>query len=149
MHHASKSISIRVGILLSWPIRRLKSYSSCRITTTTNCDASVTKNQGCSTQSTTPGSYGQAFNAANGGWYVMQKTASQGISVWFWPRQSSTVPNEVKYGSNSLSPSINSWGLPNAQFPTTDCDYNSHFNAHAIIFDLTLCVSVIYLLTYE
>ena len=81
----------------------------------------------------------------------MEKTASQGISVWFWSRQSMTVPDEVKYGSETLSPSIAEWGVPDAQFPTKpeNCDYNSHFNAHAIIFDLTFCVSVLYLLTCE
>ena len=77
----------------------------------------------------------------------MQKTASQGISVWFWSRQNTTVPDEVKCGSDSLSPSIDNWGLPDAQFPLTDCDYESHFNAHAIIFDLTFCVGVLYMLT--
>lgn len=79
----------------------------------------------------------------------MEKSASKGISIWFWSRQNPTVPEEVRNGSDWLSPSVDEWGIPDAQFPTTNCDYESHFNAHAIIFDLTFCVGALCLLTYE
>lgn len=115
----------------------------------TDCDTSVNYNQGCGTRFRSSKSYGQGFNAANGGWYVMEKSANEGINIWFWSRKDTTVPDEVRKGSDSLSPSIDEWGLPDAQFPVASCDYGSHFDAHAIIFDLTLCVSGLCLLTYE
>ena len=114
-----------------------------RSTVSTNCDISVSNNQGCGTQFTGPNlnSFGSSFNRVGGGWYVMQKTAEDGISVWFWSRMDSSVPDEVVSGRDSLSPNP-SWGLPSAAFPSTSCNYASHFNAHEIIFDLTFCVSV-------
>jgi len=100
----------------------------------------VNNNQGCGTQFTIPKSYGIPFNNAGGGWYAMQKTAADGISVWFWSRRDPNVPDEVRSGEDSISPK--SWGMPSAWFPSTNCDYASHFNAHSIIFDLTFCVSL-------
>jgi hypothetical protein len=44
----------------------------------------------------------------------------------------------------SVFPDI-SWGFPAANFPFYPdlCDYEQHFDAHQIVFDLTLCVSVL------
>lgn len=72
----------------------------------------------------------------------MQKTAD-GVNVWFWSRWDPTVPHEIKTGADNVNPGL-AWGLPAAKFPVTTCDYASHFNAHQIIFDLTLCVSLSY-----
>jgi hypothetical protein len=114
-----------------------------RSTISTDCDTSVNNNQGCGTQfnTTNSNSFGASFNQVGGGWYAMQKTAADGINVWFWSRTDPTVPDEVRSGRNSVSPD-SSWGWPSAAFPSTSCDYASHFNAHEIIFDLTLCVGV-------
>ncbi|KIM83377.1 glycoside hydrolase family 16 protein [Piloderma croceum F 1598] len=106
-------------------------------TVSTDCDATINNNQGCGTQFTVPKSYGTSFNNAGGGWYAMQKTAADGISVWFWSRMDPDVPAEVRNNNDSISPK--SWGMPSAWFPSTNCDYASHFNAHEIIFDLTFC----------
>ena len=37
-----------------------------------------------------------------------------------------------------------SWGIPAANFPFLPnyCNYDEHFDAHQIIFDLTFCVSL-------
>lgn len=70
----------------------------------------------------------------------MEKSQEDGISVWFWSRSDVTVPDEVRKGEKWISPNLG-WGLPGAKFPVNGCDYERHFNAHQIIFDLTLCVS--------
>ncbi|KZV67886.1 glycoside hydrolase family 16 protein [Peniophora sp. CONT] len=84
-------------------------------------------------------SFGAPFNAAGGGYYAMSKSRAGGINVWFWSRDSASVPVEVKYGGDVAVPSV-SWGTPAATFPLNDnCPYNSHFDAHRMVFDLTLC----------
>lgn len=103
-----------------------------------DCDFSVNYNQGCGTAFSQTSSYGNGFNNIHGGYYVMQKTESQGIKVWFWSRDDPGVPTAVSLGLDTILPS-QSWGLPNAAFPPDSCDYTSHFNAHQMVFDLTFC----------
>jgi len=112
----------------------------------------VNFNQGCGVNFTVPDdspfveagdkSYGAPFNEAGGGWYVMQKSLFSGINVWFWSREDRSVPPEISLGGSDLLPNP-LWGPPWASFPTlpVNCDYNTHFDAHIIIFDLTFCVS--------
>ncbi|VDB87411.1 unnamed protein product [Peniophora sp. CBMAI 1063] len=84
-------------------------------------------------------SFGAPFNAVGGGFYAMSKSRAGGINVWFWPRTSTSVPVEVRYGGAVAAPSV-SWGTPAATFPTNDnCPYGDHFDAHRMVFDLTLC----------
>ena len=111
-------------------------------TISTNCDASANFNQGCGTSFSSVKSYGSGFNDNGGGWYVMWKSREYGIRVWFWARGDGSVPNEVVAGGSKLRPS-GMWGMPDASFPTQpgQCDYNEHFDAHMMIFDLTFCVS--------
>lgn len=104
----------------------------------TNCDAYVNYNQGCGTQSTDPRSYGIGFNNAGGGFYAATRD-STGINVWFWSRLDDSVPPEVS--QLEISVSTDAWGVPLASFPSTSCDYESHFDPHQIVFDLTFCVS--------
>jgi hypothetical protein len=85
-------------------------------------------------------SFGAPFNGGGGGWYAMSKTRDAGVSIWFWPRGALAVPAEVQYGAAVVAPSV-SWGTPAAFFPLGDnCSYDGHFDAHKIVFDLTLCV---------
>lgn len=116
--------------------------------TSLNCDTSQNFNQGCGvsfTSSSTSASYGHAFNTARGGWYVMSKTASKGVQVWFWGRDDPRVPPEIKDKPKSdgkgkeVKPEA-WWGTPAATFPPDDCDWKKHFDAHQIVFDLTFCV---------
>ena len=72
----------------------------------------------------------------------MQKSASAGINVWFWSRGDASVPAAVRGGGDWVAPDA-TWGSPGAAFGNVTCDYESHFNAHSIIFDLTLCVSIL------
>ncbi|KAJ7045452.1 glycoside hydrolase family 16 protein [Mycena alexandri] len=104
----------------------------------TQCDASFNYNQGCGVSFGQPNSYGPGFNADGGGWYAMHR-GTCGISVWFWSRDNSTVPTEVSQGLPTVNPDPSLWGSSDAFFPTTSCDYMSHFDAHNIVFDLTFC----------
>ena len=80
----------------------------------------------------------------------MERTRDEGVKVWFWRRDDPGVPDAVaQKGLSNLvfgdTPTIRpdpTWGPPGAYFPVGDfCDYDSHFNAHMMVFDLTFCVS--------
>ena len=107
-------------------------------------------NQGCGVSFAKPASYGSDFNDAGGGYYVLVRTKADGIRVWFWSRYDPTVPPEIRappytnlFNPEGMYPTAY-WGEPEAVFPLGDqCDYASHFNAHAFVFDLTFCVSIL------
>ena len=109
-----------------------------------DCDASKNYNTGCNVAfSDDPYSYGHGFNSQGGGYYAMEKTKEDGVRIWFWARSDNNVPSEIKYplAGGVVSPGP-TWGAPSAHFPLGDsCDYDSHFNAHIMVFDLTFCVS--------
>ena len=80
-----------------------------------------------------------------GGYFAMVRSQTLGIKIYFWSRDSVDVPPEIREcgsGGGSLYPDP-SWGVPAADFPMCSdlCNYNDHFNAHQIVFDLTFCVS--------
>ncbi|KAI0314134.1 hypothetical protein OF83DRAFT_1138228 [Amylostereum chailletii] len=105
-------------------------------TTQNNCDTNVDGNAGCGVHSTGANSYGPAFNSNGGGWYAMERTNTF-IKVWFWPRNSGSVPSDVSGGASSIN--TDNWGTPMAYFPNTSCNIDSHFNAANIIINLTFC----------
>lgn len=104
--------------------------------TGTNCDTAATNNAGCGVKVNGANSYGPAFNSNSGGWYAVERTNSA-IKVWFWPRNSGSVPSDVRNGGNSVN--TGNWGTPSALFPSTSCDISSHFGPHNIIINLTFC----------
>ncbi|KAI0786692.1 concanavalin A-like lectin/glucanase domain-containing protein [Abortiporus biennis] len=117
--------------------------------TATNCDVKANYNEGCGVSFDNTNSYGSEFNRQGGGWYAVSRTRAKGVQIWFWSRNDPTVPNEVR-GLRSLSvlgsqtsivPDHVNWGKPDASFPlqTDNCDYDAHFNAHILVFDLTFC----------
>ncbi|CCM05071.1 uncharacterized protein FIBRA_07277 [Fibroporia radiculosa] len=104
----------------------------------TNCDADVNYNQGCGVSGPV-GSYGAPLNAGGGGWFVMERTRATGIRVWFWPRNATDVPPAVLFAEPFILPDL-TWPTPTAYFPMgADCNYETHFNAHQFVFDLTFC----------
>jgi hypothetical protein len=105
-----------------------------------DCDGLATGNQGCGTTFSKPNSYGIDLNRGRGGWYVMQRSATEGVNVWFWSREDGSVPLSVKYGGERVDIGPE-WGLPEASFTFETCSYNDHFDNHQIVFDLTFCVS--------
>ncbi|KAJ7683788.1 glycoside hydrolase family 16 protein [Mycena rosella] len=101
-----------------------------------DCDTSVNGNAGCGVTFAQGTSNGPAFNDNGGGWYAMERT-NAAISVWFWSHSDPSVPADVRAGGSTVS--TDAWGLPSATFPNTSCDIASHFVAHNIIINLTLC----------
>jgi len=102
----------------------------------TDCNTADNGNAGCGVQ--TPGSntYGPSFNNNGGGWYAMERTTAT-INVWFWPRNGSP-PSDIANPGSSVD--TDNWGEPYANFPSSStCDIGSHFSAHNIIINLTLC----------
>ncbi|KAF4599551.1 hypothetical protein EYR40_006645 [Pleurotus pulmonarius] len=106
-------------------------------TVSTNCDAAVNYNQGCGTRFIKPNSYGSGFNSAGGGWFAMERSREDGVKVWFWSKHEDNVPRNIRDADTFIDPS--SFGMPSASFPKDTCDYDTHFNAHRMIFDMTLC----------
>ncbi|KAH7344535.1 putative laminarinase [Rhizoctonia solani] len=105
-------------------------------TTNTDCNWQVNGNAGCGVKNPLANSYGPAFNANGGGWYATERTSTY-IKVWFWPRNSATVPLQVKNGSGSIDTST--WGTPFAAFVNNSCNIASHFGPENIIINLTFC----------
>jgi hypothetical protein len=103
----------------------------------------VNFNQGCGVEFTQPRSYGVSFNENNGGIYVLAKTSP--IRVWFFPRNSPDTPQELLHQGNCTGKlDLSQFKVPDASFPTQDnCRYSDHFDAHNIVFDITLCVGLV------
>lgn len=128
---------------------RLGSDNRCRQTATTNCDAAVDFNAGCGVIFSDPKpsctSFGAPFNQAGGGYFVMYRE-SDSVKIWFFPRDG-PVPDVICKGAQwgqAVYPDF-TWGAPAANFPFYPeyCDYDQHFNAHEMVFDLTFCVGVL------
>ncbi|KAJ8520274.1 hypothetical protein ONZ45_g2850 [Pleurotus djamor] len=101
-----------------------------------DCNVAVNGNTGCGVRQNDANSYGPGFNNNGGGWYVVERTNSF-IRVWFWARNSGSVPSSVRNGDASVN--TDTFGTPTAFFPNTQCDIASHFNQHNIIINLTFC----------
>ncbi|TCD70340.1 hypothetical protein EIP91_003969 [Steccherinum ochraceum] len=115
--------------------------------TSTNCDSNLNYNQGCGVSFAKPASYGSPFNALGGGYYAIVRT-SDAVRIWFWSRNEATIPADVSNPSQDLLSGQDhiypddSWGTPEAVFPLGEdgmCDYEKHFDPHALVFDLTFC----------
>ncbi|KAG8835534.1 hypothetical protein FRC17_002763 [Serendipita sp. 399] len=104
---------------------------------TTDCYWLTNGNSGCGVISENGNSYGPPFNSVGGGWYAMERTPTF-IKVWFWPRNDASVPADVKTLGQSVI-NTDSWGVPSAFFPNTQCDISSKFGGHNIIINLTFC----------
>lgn len=114
--------------------------TSNRTAHTDDCNTAVNHNSGCGSSFNKANNYGSGFNSAGGGWYVITRTNADGMAMYFWSRSDNNVPAEVRNGAPNLTPSP-SWGKPEASFPSTQCDFSSHFTPHNIIINLTFCVS--------
>ncbi|KAK0457727.1 glycoside hydrolase family 16 protein [Desarmillaria tabescens] len=109
-------------------------------TVSSDCNAAVNSNQGCGTSFTQPFSYGTGFNQIGGGYFAMSKDDINGVRVWFWPRNSSSIPAEVIQPSNFVQIRTDNWGSPDASFPVDRCGYDAHFlGEHITVFDITFC----------
>ncbi|KAF7970654.1 hypothetical protein HWV62_23350 [Athelia sp. TMB] len=126
-------ITLHTGPGCSIPASGVSQYGT---TVTTDCNANDNNNSGCGVKSPDTNSYGPAFNAAGGGWYAMERT-NNGISVWFWSRNSPNIPAALSSGASTINTS--GWGEPTAFFPNTDCDIATSFGPANIVINLTFC----------
>jgi len=105
-------------------------------TTSTDCVAADNGNAGCGVQTNKANNFAGGFNSVGGGWYAMERTDTE-IKIWFWARNDGSVPGDVSGAPSSIDTST--WGTPFADFPSTNCDLESHFGPNNIVFDLTFC----------
>ena len=66
----------------------------------------------------------------------MQLSRQAGINIWFRQRWELEL---LLGGDRPICDSF--FGLPDAAFTWDGCDFDSHFNAQNLLFDLTFCVS--------
>ncbi|RMZ81172.1 hypothetical protein DV737_g2635, partial [Chaetothyriales sp. CBS 132003] len=90
-----------------------------------------TENAGCGITTSSSASYGDGFNAVDGGVYATEIT-SEGISIWNFDR--SSIPSDISSGS----PDPSGWGEATASF-SGSCDFSSNFESLQIVFDTTFC----------
>lgn len=89
---------------------------------------------GCGLRDTDPSSFGEPYNAAQGGVHVMEWT-NEAINVYFFPRGS--VPEDITSGHPSKS---NSWGLPRGKFQGNDGQSTAdYFQEHVLVVNTNLC----------
>jgi hypothetical protein len=74
-------------------------------------------------------SYGDSFNAVNGGVYAMDWD-SERIRVWHFPR--GRIPSDIK----AKRPNPSNWGLPQAAFGGRSCDVDSYFKDMSIVLNI-------------
>jgi len=98
----------------------------------TSCFSFPADNSGCAIIDWSRASYGPQFDVLGGGVFAM-KWDNASIAVWFFYRRS--IPTDII--QNAPDPS--GWGLPAAELMNTQCNIQSHFIGHQIVFDITTC----------
>ena len=93
-----------------------------------NCDIVATNNQGCSVHTSDSATFGETFNANQGGIYTTEWT-SDAINVWFFPR--GNLPLDIGLGK----PDPTGWDTPLARFAGS-CDIDEHIMNQQIESDL-------------
>lgn len=100
----------------------------------TNCDATATDDQGCGLRDTNKTSFGEPYNAGQGGVHVLEWTTDS-IKIYFFPRGS--IPEDIASGYPSKSPS---WGQPTAKFTGSGGQLTSdYFKDHVLVVNTNLC----------
>lgn len=97
-----------------------------------NLDCAIgTMNVGCgyNPPASDVSSYGDGFNAANGGVYAMEWDSDY-IKVWHFPRGS--IPSDI----DAKKPEPQGWGLPQALFGGSACDVDSYFKNMNIVINI-------------
>ncbi|KZS86937.1 endo-1,3(4)-beta-glucanase-like protein [Sistotremastrum niveocremeum HHB9708] len=102
-----------------------------------DCNYAVNYNAGCGVKVDKANSYGPSFNNIGGGYYAMERTPDF-IRMWFWPRNDTSAPIDMKTGKLVID--TDSWGEPFGYWPSgPSCNLAAHFGPNNIIINLTLC----------
>ncbi|KAI8679781.1 hypothetical protein NCS57_00256700 [Fusarium keratoplasticum] len=100
-----------------------------------NLDCFVgTDNIGCgfNPPSSDTSSYGDGFNAANGGVYAMEWD-SEYIKIWHFPR--GAIPADIE----DKRPDPKKWGLPQALFGGRKCNVDDFYHDMNIVLNINFC----------
>lgn len=111
----------------------------CRDISDAEDDADPFVSQGCGID-LGPGTAGNGWNSAGGGYYVLWRDTqrSGSIKVYAFPRTSNAIPADLLIqNASTLSP--RDWTVtPSANFSIPQCA-NSTFNSHAVVINTALC----------
>ncbi|KAL5530550.1 hypothetical protein ACEPAF_6808 [Sanghuangporus sanghuang] len=99
-----------------------------------NCTALETGNEGCGMRSDSNMIYSLVFNSIRSGIYALVWDDDE-IAVYFFSRHSMPQPEDLV----AEAPLPETWGIPMARWPATNCDMNTFFRSHSIIINTTLC----------
>ena len=102
--------------------------------TAPNCDVNAAgqpTNAGCSITTSDTLSFGDGFNAQQGGAYATEYK-SDSISIYFFPR--SSIPSDIASGS----PDPSSWGKPHAYFGSP-CNMGQFVKQQQIVINTAFC----------
>ncbi|KAI5197850.1 glycoside hydrolase family 16 protein [Aureobasidium subglaciale EXF-2481] len=102
----------------------------------TNCYNGTNDNAGCAVMGASS-SYGAEANDDGGAVYAMELRKA-GIRMWIFNRDS--PPGDLRQ-NNDTHPDPSSWGFPIADFPSTNCNIESHFKNQSIIANIDFCGS--------
>ena len=67
-----------------------------------DCNAFINGNTGCGVRFSQWNSFGPPFNSNGGGWFAMERN-NNFIKVWFWPRNSGSVPSDLRNGAQTVN----------------------------------------------
>ena len=59
------------------------------------------------------------------------------LNIWFWSRQDTRIPKDVKNGAASVNPAA--WGKPTATWNNNACQLQSKLGPNRNIINLTFC----------
>lgn len=88
--------------------------------------------QGCGIRSSSPLTYGQAFNSRGGG-VIAVLWDGDGVRMWDWTR--SVIPHDII----TQNPSPASWGPPAANFAAAACNPFTYLKPQVMILNIDLC----------
>ena len=77
-------------------------------------------------------SYGDSFNAINGGVYAMQWDSAH-IRVWHFPR------NQIPQDIVTKEPQPDNWGLPEAIFGGSSCEVDQYWKNMKLVLNINFC----------
>lgn len=101
----------------------------------TDCYAYANQNSGCGIVSNQQGSYGSLLSSSGGGLFVTRFDHETGVTIWFFPRDS--IPSDL-LGNSKPNPATSEWGVPQAKWSPSSCDYNTFIKNQTIVIDTTL-----------
>lgn len=67
----------------------------------------------------------------------MRRSATEGISMWFFSRNDPSTPTSIIEGAEHINEA--ELGIPASTFIPTQCEWQKFFKPHKFILNLTFC----------